>query len=74
MILGEVIKRWREAEGLGVREFAVTIGVTHNTISRMERGENIDGETLAKVLTWLVQKTDGTPVKKRAKSYTANRI
>lgn len=41
---------------LGIREVAADIGVSHGTLSRIERGEAMEGETLAKVLVWLVGK------------------
>lgn len=54
MRLGEVIRLWRKMSDLGVREVAADIGVSHGTLSRIERGEAMDGNTLAKVLVWLV--------------------
>ena len=56
MRLGEVIRLWRKMSDLGVREVAADIGVSHGTLSRIERGEAMDGNTLAKVLVWLVGK------------------
>jgi transcriptional regulator with XRE-family HTH domain len=56
MKLGEVIRLWRKMSDLGVREVAADIGVSHGTLSRIERGEAMDGNTLAKVLVWLVGK------------------
>lgn len=54
MRLGEVIRLWRKMSDLGIREVAADIGVSHGTLSRIERGEAMDGNTLAKVLVWLV--------------------
>jgi len=56
MKLGEIIKEWRYATRVGVREVAKRIGISAATLSRVERGENPDGETLAKVLLWLLGK------------------
>ena len=53
MKLGEVIRRWRKTSDLGIREVALEIGVSHGTLSRIERGEEMTGDTLAKVLAWL---------------------
>jgi transcriptional regulator with XRE-family HTH domain len=53
MKIGEVIKSWRQKRDLGVREAAQTIGVSHGTISRIERGEQIDARTMMKLLNWL---------------------
>ena len=53
MKLGEVIRRWRKMSEIGIREAAAEIGVSHGTLSRVERGEPMQGETLAKILAWL---------------------
>lgn len=55
MKLGEVLKKWRRMSDIGVREAAKEIGVSHGTLSRIERGEAMDGNTLAKILRWLLQ-------------------
>jgi transcriptional regulator with XRE-family HTH domain len=54
MRLGDVLRKWRRAEDVGVREAAKMIGVSHGTLSRIERGEKMDGDTLAKILKWLM--------------------
>lgn len=53
MKLGEVIRYWRRMSDLGIREASKQIGVSHGTLSRVERGEKMDGETLVKILRWL---------------------
>lgn len=55
MKIGEVLRRWRRASDLGIREAAKELGISHGTLSRIERGENMDGETLAKLLRWLLE-------------------
>ena len=54
MKLGEVIRKWRAMSELGVREVAKEIGISHGTLSRIERGEAMDGLTLTKILIWLL--------------------
>lgn len=54
MQLGKVIKEWRYAVRIGVRRAAKAIGISAATLSRVERGENPDGATLAKILIWLL--------------------
>lgn len=54
MRLGKVIRYWRKMSDIGIREAAQQIGVSHGTLSRIERGEAMEGETLAKVLGWLM--------------------
>lgn len=39
---------------LGVREAAAEVGLSSATLSRIERGEAMDGQTLATVLRWLL--------------------
>lgn len=53
MRLGKVIKGWRERQKLGIRAVALDIGISHGTLSRVERDENVDGKTLVKLLFWL---------------------
>lgn len=55
MRLGEVIRLWRKMSDKGIREVAKEIGVSHGTLSRIERGEPMEGDTLAKVLKWLME-------------------
>ncbi len=43
MKLGDVLRKWRRASDLNVREAAVILGISHGTLSRIERGEKMDG-------------------------------
>lgn len=54
MKLGEVLRRWRRASDIGLREAAQMIGVSHGTLARIEAGEKMEGDTLAKILVWLL--------------------
>ena len=56
MRLGTVLRLWRRMADKGVREVAAEIGISHGTLSRIERGEPMDGVTLAKLLLWLFEK------------------
>lgn len=53
MRLGKIIQGWRENQKLGIRAVAKDIGVSHGTLSRIERNEDVDGKTLIKLLAWL---------------------
>lgn len=59
MRLGKVIRYWRKMSDVGIREAAREIGVSHGTLSRIERGEAMEGATLAKVLGWLMSAEAG---------------
>jgi transcriptional regulator with XRE-family HTH domain len=68
MRLGELIRDWRtlntvrDQKGYGIREVARQIGIGHATLSRIERGEDFDSQTMAKILLWLFnQTTEGNP-------------
>jgi transcriptional regulator with XRE-family HTH domain len=52
-MIGQLLRHWREAKSFGVREAARIIGVSHGTISRIERGLPIDSTTMLKLITWL---------------------
>ena len=52
-LLGETIKARREHLGLGLREAARDAGVSHATLSRVERGEDPDIPNFAKLCRWL---------------------
>lgn len=59
MKIGEVINNWRRIQGIGVREAGVEIGISHGTVSRIERGEQIDAATMMKLLHWLFETKNG---------------
>lgn len=52
--LCEVLRQWRWASRVELKTAAKAIGVSESTLSRFERGEQPGGETLAKVLRWLL--------------------
>lgn len=54
MRIGEVLRKWRRASDMGVREAAAEIGISHGTLSRIERGEDVDGRTMLKLIVWLM--------------------
>lgn len=54
MKLGEIIRRWRKMSDIGIREAAKEIGISHGTLSRIERGLPMDGVTLARIIRWLL--------------------
>lgn len=55
MKLCEVLKQYRWAIKIGLREMAKEIGFSASTLSRVERGELPSGPNLAKLLCWLLK-------------------
>lgn len=55
MKLGQVLKEYRWALRKNVRAMAKEIGLSHATLCRVERGENMDGATLARIISWLLR-------------------
>ena len=51
--LGRRILEKREEESLGLRGAAKEIGITHSTLSRVEKGFLPDLETYKKIFRWL---------------------
>jgi transcriptional regulator with XRE-family HTH domain len=57
MRLGRLLKAYRESERLSLRELASDIGIDHNTLSRLERGDGEHGIELWIIVTnWLAGK------------------
>jgi len=52
--LGEMLRLWRSVRGLGLREVAPRIGISHATLMRLEQGKPCDLPTWMKVQTWLL--------------------
>jgi len=65
MRLGQILKRWRVMSELNLRTAAKMMGTSTATLSRIERGENPDGKTLAAILRWIL--SDWKPPKDAAK-------
>ena len=54
MKLGEVLEKYRWATRMTERELAVAIGISYSTLNRIEHGKTMDGETLSRILVWLL--------------------
>lgn len=55
MRIGELIKLYRAFEDFNIRDFAKELEISSATLSRVERGENMDGKTLAKIMNWMLK-------------------
>jgi DNA-binding XRE family transcriptional regulator len=53
--LAKLLGHYRPLERKTCRELAEEIGISASTLSRIERGEMMDGVTLALVLAWVFQ-------------------
>jgi predicted transcriptional regulator len=52
--LGDVLHKWRRMSELDLKAVAEEIGISVSTLSRLERGNTPDGDTLRKVWSWLM--------------------
>jgi transcriptional regulator with XRE-family HTH domain len=59
--LSQVLRQWRYAERLELKDAARLIGINPSTLSRFERGQIPGGETLARIVTWLLEKPEVSP-------------
>ncbi len=53
MHIGILIKGWRYAERMGIREAAKILDVSPATLSRIENGKPTDSKTMLKMFRWL---------------------
>lgn len=55
-----MLKKWRFMSELSLREAAEEMGISTPTLSRIERGDSMDGTTLVKILHWLLDDRSAT--------------
>ena len=55
MRLHELIATRRWAQKIPAHQVAKSIGISTPTLCRIERGERMDGVTLAKILNWMTK-------------------
>jgi len=60
MRLGAILRKWRAVQEISTRTLAAEIGISAATLSRIERDEDMDGKTLAKILNWLTGETEAS--------------
>jgi transcriptional regulator with XRE-family HTH domain len=58
--LSRVLSQWRYAERRDLKGAAKLIGISPATLSRIEKGQSVGGETLARLVTWLLEKPEGS--------------
>lgn len=52
-MIGLLLRAWRAHEQIGVREASRRIGISPATLSRIENGNNVDGNTMLRLMAWL---------------------
>lgn len=53
MKIGSVLKDYRYANRVGIRDVAQEIGVSVSVLSRIENGANFDCHAMGKIMLWL---------------------
>jgi len=53
MLIGELIREWRYAKRISIREAGKTLNIPYSTLSRIENDKPADGRTIVKLLTKL---------------------
>jgi len=54
MRLGLVLRKWRYAHEMPLRDLAKQMHISAATLLRIEQGQGCDATTLMKILNWLV--------------------
>lgn len=67
MRIGQIIADYRFTNRKGIREQAAEIGISPATLSRIENGKSCDGESMAKLILWLISDPDPAAQGKRVK-------
>ncbi len=67
MKLGQILASWRWANKLTLRAAGEQIGVSPATLQRLEKGEVVQGDSLVKVLQFLLE-TDDSPAPEEEQS------
>jgi transcriptional regulator with XRE-family HTH domain len=57
--IGDMLRRWRSADHLGVRGAAKQIGISYSTLNRIERGYPMDVATFMTILVWAMSPRGG---------------
>lgn len=58
-MVGRLLRLYRSVNEIGCLELARDLGISHATLSRVERGHAMDLDTWLKVQSWLLRK-DGS--------------
>lgn len=69
MRLGAILRKWRTIEDKKLEEVAAEIGCSKSTLSRIERGQMPDGETVLMLVTWLFEGSEAETLAKQARAF-----
>jgi transcriptional regulator with XRE-family HTH domain len=61
--MSDVLAQWRWATRCDLNVLAADIGISASTLSRFEKGENPSGDTMAKIMRWLLVDLPKMPAK-----------
>ena len=53
-LLGPIMRSWRHGEDKEIETMASEIGIEADQLSRVERGEPCDSDTLASIIIWMI--------------------
>lgn len=53
MRIGEIIRGWRSSSKIGLREASAQIGISHATLSRIERGGEPSARAILAIFDWM---------------------
>lgn len=54
-----MMRKWRQINEIDLRSLGKETGISASTLDRIEHGKAVDGETMVKLMIWLL----GTPTK-----------
>lgn len=57
MIIGQLLRKWREYKDFNLREMARETNVSYATLCRIERGQDCDSKTMLTLVNWLFGST-----------------
>ena len=52
-MIGELIRLYRSVENINIRDMGSELGISAATLSRLERGYEVDQKTMLKLINWL---------------------
>ena len=54
MLIGKLIRLYRDSERISLKEMAHTIGVDYVSLSRFERGHNVNTRSWVAIIKWIL--------------------